>query len=260
MQKCLLFRENSYIMSNMKRYFLKVEYNGANFCGWQAQKNKRTVQGEFEKTLEKLFGEQITVVASGRTDAKVHALDQGVHFDLKNEVPPEKLVIALNDLLPNDIAVKKAKIVPSDFSARYDIKKKTYLYIIKCGYDKTAMDGDRVTQIKPMLSLEKMIEIKDLFVGKHDYRGFCSAGAQVKDFVREIYDIKITQKKDRFYVRLTGNGFLYNMVRIIVGSIVDYAFGKVTKSDLEKALSEGKRSFAGKTMPPQGLYLEKTFY
>jgi tRNA pseudouridine38-40 synthase len=244
----------------MKRYFLKIEYNGSNFSGWQVQKNKRTVQGEFENALEKVFHEKVEVCASGRTDAKVHALDQAVHFDLNADVPLEKLVIALNDMLPEDIAVKKAKVVKSDFNSRYDIKKKTYLYMLKCGYDKSAIDGDKITHIKPMLCLEKMQEIIPLFLGKHDFSGYCSAHAQVKDFEREIYSIKISQKKDMFSFRITGNGFLYNMVRILVGSFVDYSLGKRSKEDLVKALKDGKRELSGRTMPPNGLYLEKTYY
>ena len=244
----------------MARYFLKIEYNGAGFCGWQAQKNKRSVQGAFENALEKLFGKKISVIASGRTDAKVHALDQAIHFDLDADIPLDKLKIAINDMLPSDIAVRKVKVVKPNFNARYDIVKKTYLYIIKCGYDKQAIDGDKITQIKPMLNLEKMKEIKDVFVGKHNFHGFCSAHAQVNDFEREIYDIKITQKKNYFYFRITGNGFLYNMVRILVGSFVDYSLDKRSKEDLIKALKTGERKFAGKTMSPEGLYLEKTYY
>ncbi len=244
----------------MKRYFLKIEYNGANYCGWQTQTNKKTVQGEFERTLEKLFDKKIEVTASGRTDSGVHALDQGVHFDLDADIPCDKLKIAINDMLPRDIAVKKVKKVKNNFNARYDIKKKTYLYRLKCGYDKTAIDGERISQIKPLLSLEKMNEIKHIFIGKHNFKGYCSAGAQVKDFEREIYDIKITQKKNEFDFRITGSGFLYNMVRIIVGSFVDFSLDKRTKEELIIALEKGERMFAGRTMPPQGLYLEKTYY
>lgn len=244
----------------MARYFCKVEYNGANYCGWQAQNNQRSVQGEFERTLEKLFDKKIEVFASGRTDAGVHALDQAVHFDLDAVVPCDRLKIALNDMLPKDIAIKKARIVSDKFNVRYNIKKKTYLYRLQCGYEKTAIDGDKITQIKPMLSLEKMNEIKDIFLGKHNFKGYANAKAQVSDFVREIYDIKITQKKNEFDFRITGNGFLYNMVRIIVGSFVDFSLDKRTKEELLLAFEKGERMFAGRTMPPQGLYLEKTYY
>ena len=244
----------------MARYFCKIEYNGANYCGWQAQNNQRSVQGEFERTLEKLFSKKIEVFASGRTDAGVHALDQAVHFDLDAIVPCDRLKIALNDMLPKDIAIKKVRKVSDKFNVRYNIKKKTYLYRLQCGYEKNAIDGEKITHIKSMLSLEKMNEIKDIFLGQHNFKGYASAKAQVSDFVREIYDIKITQKKNIFEFRITGNGFLYNMVRIIVGSIVDFALDKRTKEELLLAFEKQERMFAGRTMPPQGLYLEKTYY
>ena len=259
-KKYLLFFLISYIIRQMTRYFCRIEYNGAGFCGWQAQNNQRSVQGEFERTLDKLFGKKIEVTASGRTDAGVHALDQCIHFDLESVVPCDRLKIALNDMLPKDIAIKKVKIVSDKFNARYAVKKKTYLYRLQCGYEKTALDGDKITQIKPMLSLEKMNEIKDIFLGKHNFKGYANAKAQVRDFEREIFDIKITQKKNQFEFRITGNGFLYNMVRIIVGSFVDFSLDKRTKEELLLAFEKQERMFAGRTMPPQGLYLEKTYY
>jgi len=244
----------------MKRYFCKIEYNGANYCGWQSQKSKNSVQGEFEKALERVFRKKISVTASGRTDAGVHALDQAIHFDLDTIIPCDKLKIALNDVLPRDIAVKKVKIVKENFNARFDIIKKTYLYKVKCGYDKNAIDGEKISQIKPMLILDKMQELIPLFLGKHNFKGYASSKAQVKDFEREIYDIKITQKKNEFYFRFTGSGFLHNMVRILVGSFVDFSLDKRTIEELKIALEKGERMFAGRTMPPQGLYLEKTYY
>ena len=148
----------------MKRYFLKVEYDGSDFCGWQKQNGKRSVQGEIESALFKLFGENISVFGSGRTDAKVHALDQAIHFDLNVIVPPQKLKLALNDILPKDIAVKKAKIVKDSFNVRKDIKKKTYLYKLKCGGEKDAINGKNITQIKINLDYEKMLEASEIFL------------------------------------------------------------------------------------------------
>ena len=244
----------------MQRYFLKVEYDGSNFCGWQKQNGKRSVQGEIEIALEKLFGEKISVFGSGRTDAKVHALDQAVHFDLNCDLPAQNLKLALNDILPIEIAVKKAKKVKSDFNVRKDIKNKTYLYKLACGYEKDGINGTKITRIKQNLDYEKMLQAKEIFLGKHNFKGFCSAHAQVKDFEREIYSIDIKKRGKVFLFRLTGNGFLYNMVRIIVGSLVEVVLGKKTKQDLEEALKTGNRKLAGQTLPPQGLYLEKTVY
>ena len=243
----------------MKRYFLKVEYDGRGFCGWQKQKGKRSVQGEIESALFKLFGQNIDVFGSGRTDAGVHALDQAVHFDLYDNIPPQNLKIAMNDVLPSDIAVKKAKIVRDDFNVRKDIKKKTYLYKLKCG-EKDAINGSKVSQIKYSLDYDKMVEASKIFIGKHNFMGYTSSKAQVRNFEREIFDLTISKKKDMFLFRVTGNGFMYNTVRIIVGSLVEVGCGKKTKDDLLKALESGERKYAGKTMPPEGLYLEKTYF
>lgn len=244
----------------MKRYFLKIEYNGKDFSGFQSQTGQRTVQGEFENALEKLFDEKISITASGRTDAGVHALDQAIHFDLKNNIPADKLKLALNDILPDDIAVKKVKIVKDNFNARFDIKKKTYLYVLRCGNEKDAISHAEIVSVKYDIDIKKLNEIKDVFVGKHNFKGFCSAKTQVKDFEREIYDIKIVKSKNVVKFYITGNGFLYNMIRILVGTMVDYAIGKLTKEKILLALKNGERKNAGKTMPPQGLYLYKTFF
>lgn len=243
----------------MKRYFLKVEYDGRNFCGWQKQRNQRSVQGEIEIALKKLFGEEVAVFGSGRTDAKVHALDQAVHFDLSAPLPPKNLKIALNDILPSDIAVKSAKIVRSDFNVRKDIKKKTYLYKLSFG-EKSAINGAKIAHIKQSPDYQKMLDASQIFIGRHDFRGFTSAKAQVSDFVREIYEVKIDKRGKQLAFRITGNGFMYNMVRIIVGSLVDVGLEKRTKEDLIVALQTGNRKLAGKTMPPEGLYLEKTYF
>lgn len=244
----------------MKRYFLKIEYNGKDFSGFQSQFGQRTVQGEFENALEKLFGEKIFITASGRTDAGVHALDQAIHFDLNNNIPADKLKLALNDILPEDIAVKKVKIVKDNFNARFDIKKKTYLYMLRCGNEKNAISHAEIASVKYDIDVEKLNEIKDIFIGKYNFKGFCSAKTQVKDFEREIYDIKIVKSKNVIKFYITGNGFLYNMIRILVGTMVDYAIGKLTKEKIMLALENGERKNAGKTMPPQGLYLYKTFF
>ena len=244
----------------MQRYFLKVEYDGTNFCGWQKQNGKRSVQGEIENSLFKLFGENISVFGSGRTDSGVHALDQAVHFDLKSIVPPDRLKLALNDILPRDISVKKAKYVRPDLNVRKDIKKKTYLYKLKCDVEKDAINGSKITQIKYELDFDKMLSASKIFMGKHNFKGYTSAKAQVSDFNREIYDVNLAKRGKMILFRITGNGFMYNMVRIIVGSLVEVGQGKKTKDDLIKALESGDRSFAGKTMPPEGLYLEKTYF
>ncbi len=244
----------------MSRVLIKVEYDGRNFFGWQKQPNKRTVQEELEKAIEKLTGERVEVFASGRTDRGVHALDQGVHFDLEKEIPVSRLVTAINNLLPNDVSVKKAKKVANDFHARFDIKSKTYIYQIYNAKTKSALFANRSAFVNYDLDIDKMKSVADLLQGKHNFKGFCSADATVKDFEREIYSINVTRKGKFIKIEVTGNGFLYNMVRIIAGTIVDAGRGLLTEESVKKALENGDRSFAGRTMPPEGLFLTKTNY
>ena len=245
---------------HMQRVLLKIEYDGREFYGWQKQEGKRSVQEELEKAVETLTGDKTDVFASGRTDRGVHALDQAVHFDLKKEIPIKNLPLALNNLLPNDISIKSAKKVARDFNARFDIKSKTYVYKIYNAKNKSAILADRSVFVNYDLDIEKMNKAAKLLEGKHNFKGFCAAATNVKDFNREIYSISIkkTGKFISFYV--TGNGFLYNMVRIIVGSLVDVGRGLLSEDDLKNALEKQKRNFAGKTMPPEGLYLAKTNY
>ena len=244
----------------MRRVLLKIEYDGREFYGWQKQEGKRTIQQEFENALFKLTGEKVEVFASGRTDRGVHALDQAVHFDLKEYIPAKNLPVAINNLLPNDISVKKAKYVGNDFNARFDIKTKTYVYKIYNGKIKRAILADRWAFVNYELDQEKMVEASKILLGKHDFKGFCSSDTKVTNFEREIYDITIRKRGKFLTFEVTGNGFLYNMVRIIVGTLVDVGRGNLSISDVKSALEKGDRSLAGRTMPPEGLYLAKTNY
>lgn len=246
--------------ASMRRVLLKIEYDGREFYGLQKQKGKRTIQDELEKALFKLTGEKVDVFASGRTDKGVHALDQAVHFDLVKDIPIKKLPLALNNLLPDDISVVKAKTVRKDFHARFDIKSKTYVYKIYNSDKKSAMLNDRYVFVNFDLDIKKMIDASKLLVGKHSFKGFASSATNATDFVREVFDIQITKKGKFITFSVTGNGFLYNMVRIIVGTLIDVGRGLLTNEDILRALEKEDRSFAGKTMPPQGLYLAKTNY
>ena len=244
----------------MQRILLKIQYDGRDFYGWQKQEGKRTVQGELETALCKLLGEEVEIFGSGRTDRGVHALDQSAHFDMNKKIPIKNLPLALNNLLPNDISVKKARSVKSDFHARFDIVSKTYLYRVYNAKQKNALVLNRAGYVNYDLDINKMREVAKLLEGKHNFKGFCSTNTNVKSFDREIYSIDIKKKGNFFEFRLTGNGFLYNMVRIIVGSLIDVGRGLLTEKDILLALEKEDRSFAGKTMPPEGLFLEKTNY
>ena len=244
----------------MRRILLKIQYDGREFYGWQKQDGKRTVQGELEKALFKLLGKNIEAFGSGRTDRGVHALDQAAHFDLEKNIPVKNLPLALNNLLPNDISIKSARIVPAEFHARFDIESKTYVYKVYNAKAKNALILNRAAFVNYDLDIEKMKSAAKLLLGKHNFKGFCCSATNVKDFEREIHQIEISKSGRYIEFKISGNGFLYNMVRIIVGTLVDIGRGLLEEEDIRKALEKQDRSFAGKTMPPEGLYLAKTNY
>ena len=244
----------------MKRILLTIEYDGTFYSGWQKQPNMRTIQGEIEEAIFKSTGEKVEVFGSGRTDAGVHAYNQTAHFDINAPVPVEKLPYILNNVLPKDINIKSAKEVEENFHARFSIKKKIYLYKIYNNNQKNVFLANSAAWIKNPLDLTKMKEVALLLKGKHNFKGFCSANTSASDFEREIFDIEIERENDFVFVTISGSGFLYNMVRIIVGTMVDYSSGKITYEQIKKALEEGERSCAGQTMPACGLYLKETIY
>ena len=243
----------------MKRILLEIEYDGTNYSGWQKQPGQKTIQGEIENAIKNSIGEDVEVYGSGRTDAGVHALGQCAHFDLTLPVPVDKIAFILNNSLPNDIVIKKACEVDKNFHARFSIKKKCYLYKIYQG-EKNAFLANRVCFIRKKLDIDKMILASKVIEGKHDFRGFCAAATSAQDFVRELFSIEILKEGDYIEIRVCGNGFLYNMVRIIVGTLVDFALGELSIDDIKYAISHGDRTKAGRTMPAQGLYLERAIY
>lgn len=244
----------------MKRVLLTIEYDGSDYFGWQKQPNVRTIQEEIEKAIFASIGEKVELFGSGRTDAKVHALAQKAHFDMSLPVPVDKLPEILNNILPGDIAIKDACEVDSDFHARFSVHKKCYRYKIYNSPIKNAFLSKRCGIVKKPLDEKKMIEASKILIGEHDFKGFCSANTSVENFVRTIYDINIARNDDFIKIDVCGNGFLYNMVRIIVGTLVDYALGKLSLEDIRLALETGDRSKSGQTMSPYGLYLKDVIY
>ncbi len=244
----------------MKRILIKIAYDGSNYFGWQKQAGKPTIQGEIEKALEILLAHPCEVFGSGRTDAGVHALGQTAHFDMDINIPVSKLADVINNLLPDDISIIEAKEVPADFHARFSIKKKCYEYKVYVGKKKDPFLAKYSSWVKDELDFVKMEEAKKLLIGKHNFKGFCSSATAVKDFEREIYSIEIEKKKNYIYFTFVGKGFLYNMVRILVGTLIDIGRDKLDISNISKALKTGDRQLAGVTMPPNGLYLKWTEY
>ena len=242
------------------RILLTISYDGTDFCGYQIQPNGRTVEEELEDALFKLTKQRIKTYASGRTDSGVHALCQKVHFDTDATIPPKRYTLALNSILPNDLKVLKSKRVSSSFNARYSAKKKTYKYSLYVGDFEEPIYQRYKTLIPKMPDITLMKACAKAIEGTHDFKAFMASGSSVKDTVRTVYSIK-TVKKGRFIdVYVTGNGFLYNMVRIIAGAMVAVGEGKLDVKDVEKTLLLGERPIKIKTMPAKGLTLYSVIY
>ena len=239
---------------------LEIEYNGANFFGWQKQDGLRTVQGEIEDAFFKLLSSLVAVEGSGRTDKGVHALGQVATVKIENKIPVKNIKKALNNLLPSDIFVKKVEKCSDDFHARFSAKKKTYRYIAKVGCERGAIDFARTGYYGYKVDLQKMKDASKLLVGKHNFKGFACQDMSVKNFEREIFSIDIKKTNSKYVFDVCGSGFLYNMVRIIVGTLLDVGRGKLTEDDIKKALQTGERKYNGITMSPNGLYLLKVEY
>ncbi len=245
------------------RYALLIQYDGTFFSGWQLQKKgERTVQGEMERAAEEIFSLPTRVTASGRTDAGVHARGQVCTFDAVTTIPADKLPACFNCHLPPDVRVLACAVVPADFDCTRHAKKKTYLYrayFAPCELPLCSRYAARLTA-KP--DVGRMREAAALLCGVHDFKAFSSSGSSAKTTVREIYEIKVrvTQNGHTMYeVEVTGNGFLYNMVRIIAGELFAVGCGKPTQNILQ-ALETGRRTFLAKTMPAAGLTLQNVDY
>ncbi len=222
---------------------------------------KISIQGEIERALQEITGEEIEIIASGRTDAGVHALGQTVNFHTNCKLPVEKIPYALNAKLPKSIVIKSAEEVEERFHARYNCKGKTYRYIINPNEFPSALDRYREFHIPQKLNRENMKLALEKFIGEHDFKGFKSSGGNPKKTtVRTITKAEMIEQNGRIVIELTGDGFLYNMVRIICGTIVDVGLGKIKVEEIEDIIKSGDRTRAGKTLPPHGLYLVRVYY
>ena len=239
------------------RYFMRFSYNGSKFNGFQKQVDKRTVQGELERVLSKIFNENIRVVASGRTDAGVHAYNQCLHFDSSKEVDFDKLKFSLNSLLHN-IYVKELYSVPDDFHARYDCTKKEYIYKINVG-EFDPIYEEYIYQYNKSLDIEKMKDACMYLIGEHDFRSFTSLDYE-KNCVRTIYSIDISIENDIIYIDFVGNGFLKYMVRNMVGLLIEVGSNNRNVEDVKKILDSMDRKEAGICAPSMGLYLANVYY
>ena len=238
------------------RYFMKFSYNGSKFNGFQKQIDKRTVQGDLENVLSKIFNENIRVVASGRTDAGVHAYNQCLHFDASKEMDFDKLKYSLNSLLHN-IYINELYSVPDDFHARYDCVKKEYIYKINVG-EFDPIYEEYIYQYNKKLDVEKMINASKYLIGEHDFRSFTSLDYE-KNCVRTIYSIDIKFDNNIIYIDFVGNGFLKYMVRNMVGLLIEVGNNRNIE-DVKKILDSKDRKMAGICAPSMGLYLANVYY
>ena len=245
-----------------QNYKIIVEYDGSNYSGWQIQKNtKQTIQQKLEDALTKINKGRVQVTGAGRTDAGVHAAGQAANFFLDVEIPVNKIPIALNTELPADIICKKAEKVEQDFHARYDSRGKKYRYRILNSNFNSVFVRNFVYNVYKKLDLEIMQKAARYFEGCHDFAAFCAAGSSVDSTVRKIYSLDLyTAENDEIWIDVIGNGFLYNMIRILAGTLIETGLGKRTLFELEYILQSCDRNNAGFTAPAQGLTLIEVFY
>ncbi|PAK38356.1 tRNA pseudouridine(38-40) synthase TruA [Peribacillus simplex] len=245
----------------MPKYKCVIAYDGTDFAGYQVQPEKRTIQSEFEAVLAQMHkGTIIKVTASGRTDSGVHAKGQALHFESPLTFPTENWIKAFSALLPTDIIVLEVDIVPDDFHARFHTTGKEYRYIVARSKLRDPFKRNYAYHYPYPLNVEAMREAISYLIGTHDFTSFCSAKTEVVDKVRTIKEMDFEESDEFLVFRFVGEGFLYNMVRILVGTLLDVGSGKMSPHDMSGILDKKDRSFAGKTAPAQGLYLWKVFY
>lgn len=247
-------------MGELRRIKLVLAYDGTNYCGWQVQPNGMSVQEMLQKHIEELTGEKVLLTGASRTDSGVHALGQVAVFDTSKIWPAERFVPALNQRLPKDIVIQAAEEVAPDFHPRYQNTLKTYEYRIL--NRRVPLPNERLTSyfVPQFLDIDAMGEAGKALVGTHDFHNFCSLKTTVPNTVRTITDLSLKKEGDMIYLRITGDGFLYNMVRIIVGSLLKVGFHKKTVEDIQRSLQTEERYVVGPTAPPQGLTLVNIEY
>ncbi|NLM09898.1 MAG: tRNA pseudouridine(38-40) synthase TruA [Clostridiaceae bacterium] len=244
----------------LKRIKLVIEYDGSFFHGWQIQKNVITVQEEIEKAIFRITGEKVSVTGSGRTDAGVHAYGQTAHFDTESKIPAEKFSEVLNTVLPPSVAIVSSREVSADFHARFSAVKKTYKYKVLNRPVRSPIMEKRAWHIPKPLDIKSMNKAASYFIGFHDFTSFCASGHSVTDFERHIYHSEWTLEDDSLVYTVSGNGFLYNMVRIMTGTMVEVGLNKRQAENISELFEKKDRRLAGITAPPQGLYLWEVFY
>ncbi|WP_188648080.1 tRNA pseudouridine(38-40) synthase TruA [Marinithermofilum abyssi] len=245
----------------MRKLKMTVAYDGTDFFGFQRQPWQRTVQGTLEETLSRITGENVTVTGAGRTDAGVHARGQVIHWETNSPIPLERWPVILDRALPRDLTVLDTEEVPLDFHARKDACWKQYCYTLDTHKIPDVFTRRFRTHLPVLLDIDRMKEAGSHLVGTHDFTSFSSAKSPVTDRVRTLYGCRITEPEDGVVaITVTGNGFLYNMVRIIAGTLVQVGKGELSPAAIPEILEAKDRGRAGKTLPPEGLVMVKVCY
>ena len=244
----------------MRRIKLVVSYDGTAYCGWQLQPNGVTIEEVLNKALSSLLKEDIQVIGASRTDSGVHAMGNVAVFDTESRIPGDKICFALNQRLPDDVRIQASEEVPLTFHPRKANCVKTYEY--KILNRKIDMPLQRLYShfCYFNLDLEKMQKAASYLIGEHDFKSFCTVRTQAEETVRTIYSLTVTKVDDLITIRISGSGFLYNMVRAMVGTVVYAAEGKLAPEDIPAILDSGNRTLAGPTVPPGGLYMTRLWY
>lgn len=244
----------------MRKIHLIVEYDGTDYAGWQRQSNAMTVQQRLEEAVGKLTGEIVCVHGASRTDAGVHALGQSAHFETNSRIPADKFSYALNTILPPDIRVSRSEQVPESFHSRFSGRGKRYRYLFYASPHAGALNRRTHAHVIYPLDVEKMQHEANDLVGTHDFGAFAASGSVVKDTVRTIYRAELKQRGSEIELIVEGNGFLYNMVRIIAGTLIGVGSGRLETGAFARAIESGNRLDLGITAPAHGLTLMEVFY
>lgn len=248
------------VKNKLRNIKLVIEYDGTNYCGWQIQKNGPTVQETITKTLTKITGHKITLYGASRTDSGVHSTGQTANFMTDSRLTPYQFLRAINDHLPDDIVIRSVKEMLTSFNSRYDAKSKIYRYTILNSIIPNAFDKHLYYFLPYRTSIDRMRKAARYLIGKHNFKAFAAKSSQKEDCHRRIYSIKITKDKDYIYMDIKGNGFLYNMVRTIVGTLLWVSQGKMQPEDIKGIIKSEDRKKAGPTVPSKGLCLVKVNY
>ncbi|MBO4578976.1 MAG: tRNA pseudouridine(38-40) synthase TruA [Clostridiales bacterium] len=242
------------------RLAIITEYDGTGFVGFQSQTNGRAVADVLAKAAGELYKQEIKITGCSRTDAGVHARGHLCHMDVPFEIPEDKIPLAMNALLPEDVSVVRAFYVDDDFSARFSNHGKRYIYRVYYGRVRHPIYSRYAYFDSYDLDVDKMKKAAAFFAGEHDFEAFCAAGSTAENFIRRLYSVRVTEHMPGYLeIEVSGEAFLYNMVRIIAGTLVEVGEGKILPDDIPSVIDSRDRKRAGRTLPPQGLTLEEVF-